>query len=97
MEWTPGYGATASFGGVTTPSTYLGGMSGLVPPPSGISIWDTFPWKASIPEQPVTTPSYRPPIGRGEQLKATLSMRGLVPWVPRVAPAICQPPLLPRS
>ena len=94
-ERTPGYGRTASSGGVTTPSTSLGGMTGLVPPPPGISIWDTFPWKAPIPEQPVTTPSYRPPIGRGEWLKAALSMRGLVPQVPQIAPAICQPPPLP--
>ena len=97
MEWTPGYEMTASSGGVTTPSTYLGGMSGLVPPPPGISIWDTFLWKAPIPKQPVTTPSYRPPIGRGKWLKATLSMRGLVPQVPQVAPAIHQPPLFPWS
>ena len=66
-------------------------------PSPGISIWDMFSWKAPIPKELVTTPSYRPPIGRGEWLKATLSMRGLVPWVPQVAPAICQPPLLPRS
>ena len=97
MERTPGYGMTASSGGVTTPSTSLGGMSGLVPPPPGISIWDTFPWKAPLPQQLVTTPSYRPPIGRGEQLKATLSTRGLVPQVPQIAPAICQPPLLPQG
>ena len=97
MEQTPGYGMRASSGGVTTPSTYLGGMSRLVPPPPGISIWDMFLWKAPIPEQLVTTPSYRPPIGRGEQLKATLSMRGLVPQVPQVAPAIFQPSLLPQS
>ena len=95
-EQTPGYGMTASSSGVTTPSTYLGGKSGLVPPTPGISIWSTFPWKTPIPEQPVTTLSYRPPIGRGKWLKATLSMRDLVPWVPQVAPAIHQPPLLPR-
>ena len=67
----------------------------LLPP--GISIWDTFPWKAPIPQQPVTTPSYRPPIGRGERLKTALSMRGLVPQVPQMAPAIRQLPLLPPS
>ena len=49
-ECTPGYGMTASSGGVTTPSTSMGGMSGLVPPPPGISIWDTFLWKAPIPQ-----------------------------------------------
>ena len=96
-EQTPGYRTTASASGVTTPSTSLGGMSGLVLPPPGISIWDMFPWKTPIPKQPVTTPSYRPPIGRGEWLKATLSMSGLVPQVPQIAPAICQLPPLPRG
>ena len=91
MECTPGYGMTASSGEVTTLSAFMGGMSGLVPPPPGISIWDMFPWKAPIPQQLVTSPSYRPPIGRGEWLKATLEKRGLVPQVPQVAPAICQP------
>ena len=94
-EWTPDYRMTASSGGMTTPSTSLGGMSGLVPPPPGISIWDTSPWEAPIPQQPVTTPSYRPPIGRGEWLKAALSMRALVPQVPQIAPAIHQPHPLP--
>ena len=88
---------TASSGGVTTLSTSLWGMTRLVPPPPGISIWDTFQWKAPIPQQLVTTPSYRPPVGRGEQLKATLSMRGLVPQVPQIAPAIHQPPPLPQG
>ena len=95
MEWTPGNRMTASSGGVTTLSTSLGGMSGLVPPPPGISIWDTSPWETPIPKQLVTTPSYRPPIGRGKWLKATLSMRGLVPQVPQIEPAICQLPPLP--
>ena len=94
MEWTPGYRMTASSGGVTTLSTSLGGMSRLLPPPPGISIWDTFLWEAPIPQQLVTTPSYRPPIGRGEQLKATLGMRAPVSKVPQIAPAIRQPPPL---
>ena len=94
MEKTPVYGATASSGEVTTPSTSLGGMSGLVPPPPGISIWDPFQWKAPIPQQPATTLSYRPPAGRAEWLKAALGMRGLMPRVPQMAPAICQLPLL---
>ena len=95
MEQTPGYGMTASSGGVTTPSTSLGGMSGLVPPPPGISIRHTFPWKVTIPQQLATTLSYRPPIGRDEWLKAILSMRGLVPRVPQSTPAIHQLPPLP--
>ena len=97
MEQTLGYGGTASSSGVTTLSTSLGGMSGLVPHPPGISIWDPFQWKAPISQQPVTTPLYRPPAERTEWLKATLSMRGLVPRVHQMAPAICQPPLLPWS
>ena len=97
MEQTLGYGGTASSCGVTTLSTSLGGMPGLVPPPPGISIWDPFQWKAPISQQPVTTPLYRPPAERTEWLKATLTMRGLVPQVPQMAPAICQPSLLPWS
>ena len=93
-EWTSGY-RTAPSSGVTTLSTSLEGMSRLVPPPPGISIWDTFPWETPTPQQLVTTPSYRTPVGRGEWLKAALSMRALVPQVPQVAPAICQLPLLP--
>ena len=84
MEWTPGYRTMASSGGVTTPSTSLGGMSRLVPPPPGISIWDMSPWEAPIPQQQVTTPSYRPPIGRGKRLKDALGRRAPVP---QVAPA----------
>ena len=94
-EWTPVYRMTASSSGVTPLSTSLGGMSRLVPPPPGISIWDTSPWETPIPLQPVTTLSYRPPIGRGEWLKATQSMRALVPQVPQIAPAIRRPPPLP--
>ena len=94
MGQTLGYGTAASSTGVTTLSTSLGGMSGLVPPPQGISIWDPFQWKVPIPWQPVTSPPYKPPSGRAEWLKAALSMRGLVPQAPQMAPAICQPPLL---
>ena len=88
---------TASSSGVTTPSTSLGGMSRLVPPPPGISIWDPFQWKAPVSQKPVTTPPYRPPTRRAKQLKAALSTRGLVPRAPQMAPAIRQPPLLSRS
>ena len=97
MEQTPGYGMTASSSEVTTPSTSWVGMSGLVPPPPGISIWDPFQWKTPISQKPVTTPPYRPPAGRAERLKAALSMRGLVPWAPQMAPAIHQRPLLSQS
>ena len=97
LEQTPGYGMAASTSGVTTPSTSSRGMSGLVPPPQGASIWDPFLWKAPIPPPPGISPPYRPPIGRANQLKAILSKRGLVPHAPQMAPAICQLPLLSRS
>ena len=97
LEQTPGYGTTSSAGGVTTPSTSLGGMPGLVPPPPGISIWNPFQEKAPIPRQPVTSPPYRPPVGRADWLKAMLNERGLLPQAPQMAPAIRQLPLLSRS
>ena len=96
-ERTPVYRMTASSGGVTTLSTSLGGMSRLVPPPSGISIWDTSLWETPIPQQLVTTPSYKPPIGRGKWLKAAQSMRAPVPQVPQIPPAICQLPQFPQG
>ena len=94
LEQTPGYGMTAFASGVTTLST---SSRGLVPPPPGASIWDPFPWKAPIPPPPGISPPYRPPAGRAEWLKATMSMRGLVPWAPQMAPAIRQLPLLSKS
>ena len=60
LEQTPRYGMTASTSGVTTPSTSSRGMSGLVPPPQGVSIWDPFLWKAPIPLLLGISPLYRP-------------------------------------
>ena len=97
LEQTPGYGMTSSAGGVTTPSTSLGGMPGLVPPPPELSIWNPFQGMAPIPWQPGISLPYKPPIGRADWLKAMLNERGLLPWAPQVAPAIHQPPLLSQS
>ena len=55
-EQTPGYGVTASSGGVTTPSTSLRGMSEYVAPPPGLSIWSMPPLEASLPKGPVVSP-----------------------------------------
>ena len=49
MEWTLGYGATPSSGGVTTLSTSQGGMSGYVPPMPGITNWGMPPLEDAIP------------------------------------------------
>ena len=82
MGQTLGYGMAASSGGVTTLSTSLGGMSGLVPALPGISIWDLFQGKAPIPCQLITSPPYKPPAGRTNRLKFAMGTRGLVPWAP---------------
>ena len=97
LEQTPGYGTAASFSGVTTLSTSLGGMPGLMPPPPGLSIWNPFQGMVPTPWQPGISPPYKPPIGRADRLKAVLNKRGMLPWAPQMAPAICQLPLLPRS
>ena len=97
LEQTPGYGMTSSTGGATTPSTSLGGMPGLVPPPPGISIWNQLQGKAPIPRQSITSPPYKPPVERADWLKAVLNERGLLPRAPQMAPAIHQPPLLSQS
>ena len=97
LEQTPGYGMTASTSGVTTLSTSSRGMSRLVPPPPGVSIWDPFLWKAPIPPPLVMSLPYRPPTGRAKWLKVTLSKKGLVPRAPQMVPAIRQLPLLPWS
>ena len=55
-EQTPGYGVTASSGGVTTPSTSLGGMSEYVAPLPGLSIWSMPPLEVSLPKEPVVSP-----------------------------------------
>ena len=55
-EQTPGYGVTASSGGLTTPSTSLGGMSEYMAPPPGLSIWSMPPLEASLPKGPVVSP-----------------------------------------
>ena len=97
FEQTPGYGMTASAGGVTTLSTSSRGMSRLVPAPPGASIWDPFLWKAPIPPLLGISLPYRPPVERANRLRTVLSSRGLVPWAPQMAPAIHQPPLLSQS
>ena len=50
MEQTPGYGVTASSGGMTTPSTTVAGMSGYVAPPPGLTPPDFSSWRLPPPE-----------------------------------------------
>ena len=52
VEQTPGYGVTASSGGMTTPSTTAAGMSGYVAPPVGLPPIDFSSWRLPPPEAP---------------------------------------------
>ena len=52
VEQTPGYGVTASSGGMTTPSTTVSGMSGYVAPPPGLTPPDFSSWRLPPPEAP---------------------------------------------
>ena len=52
VEQTPGYGVTASSGGMTTPSTTVSGMSGYVAPPLGLPPIDFSSWRLMPPEAP---------------------------------------------
>ena len=65
VEQTPGYGVTASSGGMTTPSTTVAGMSGYVAPPLGLTPLDFSSWRLLPPEPPppiqgITHSSTRP-------------------------------------
>ena len=97
MEQTLGYGVTPSSSGVTAPSTSRGGMSGCVPPPPGIPIWDMPPLEDAVPPGPVTILPYRPPTGRTGWLRSVMSVRGIVPQTPQMPTPIRQLPLLPQS
>ena len=52
VEQTPGYGVTASSGGMTTPSTTVAGISGYVAPPPGLTLPDFSSWRLPLPEAP---------------------------------------------
>ena len=52
VEQTPGYGVTASSGGMTTSSTTVAGMSGYVAPPPGLTPQDFSSWRLPPPEAP---------------------------------------------
>ena len=52
VEQTPGYGVTASSGGMTTPSTTVAGKSGYVAPPPGLPPINFSSWRLPPPEAP---------------------------------------------
>ena len=74
VEQTPGYGVTASSGGMTTPSTTVAGMSGYVAPPPGLTPPDFSSWRLPPPEAPPsrglpTASQGLPGIGRSLMMK----------------------------
>ena len=74
VDQLPGYGATASSGGMTTPSTTAAGMSGYVPPPPGLPLIDFSNWRLLPPEAPASrglpaAPPSLPGIGRSINLR----------------------------
>ena len=97
MEQTPVYGAAHSSSGVTTPSTFWGGMSGYVPPLPGMSVWNMPPLEdATLPEPAAILP-YQPPTGGTGWLGTALNRRAPVLQAPQMAPPIHQPPPFPRG
>ena len=76
VDQSPGYGATASSGGMTSPSTTAAGMSGYVPPPPGLTPIDFSNWRLPPPEAPAsrglpTAPPGLPGAGRSIRLRGT--------------------------
>ena len=58
MEQTPVYGVTPSSYGVAAPSTSRRGMSGYVPPPPGLTIWNMPPLEDASPPPPQSQPQF---------------------------------------
>ena len=88
VEQTPGYGVTASSGGMTTPSTTAAGMSGYVAPPLGLPPIDFSSWRLPPPEAPASrglpaAPSGLPGVGR------SLMLRGVAERNARAQTAPC--------
>ena len=110
VEQTPGYGVTASSGGMTTPSTSVAGMPGYVAPPLGLTPPDFSSWSLPPPEAP---PSQGLPaasqglsrIGRSIQVRATVERHAwaqmaqgpwaLTQWAPMPPTVLCTPQMAP--
>ena len=72
----PGCGATASSGGMTTPGTPAAGMSRYLPPPPGLPPIDFSKWRLPPPEAPAsrgaTALPNLPGVGRSAGLRGTM-------------------------
>ena len=94
----PGCGATASSGGMTTPGTPAAGMSGYLPPPPGLPPIDFSKWRLPPPEAPAsggpTTPPNLPGVRRSINLRGTVKRIVGIPHPGRLAQRM---PALPMS
>ena len=77
LEQTPGYGVTASSGGMTTPSTSVAGMPGYVAPlpgltPPDFSSWSLPPLEVPLPWGLPAASQSLPGVGRSTQMRAAL-------------------------
>ena len=93
VEQTPGYGVTASSGGMTTPSTTVAGMPGYVAPPPGLTPPDFSSWSLPPPEAPLsrglpTASQGLPGIGRSTLIRGAVERHARAQLVPGLwAPA----------
>ena len=101
VEQTPGYGVTASSGGMTTPSTSVARMPGYVAPPPGLTPPDFSSWSLPPPEAPLpwglpTALQGLPGIGRFIQIRATTERhtRAQLAQGPRALAQQAQMPLM---
>ena len=83
MEQTPGYGVTASSGGMTTPSTSVARMPGYVAPlpgltPPDFSSWSLPPLEVPLPRGLPTASQGLPGIRRSTQMRSTLESHAQV-------------------
>ena len=83
VQQAQGYGVTSSSGGVTNPSTPIGGMPGYVAPPPGLtppdfSIWSISPQEVPLPPGLPVSPLYQLPVGRATSLRATIDRQAQV-------------------
>ena len=87
VEQTPGYGVTASSGGMTTPSTTVAGMSGYVAPPPGLTLPDFSSWRLLPSEPPTpsggltTAPPGLPGVGMSLMLRGAADRNSMAQMV----------------
>ena len=98
VQQAQGYGVTSSSGGVTNPSTPMGGMPGYVVPPPGLtppdfSIWSIPPQEAPPPPGLPASLQYRPPMGRATQMRAAIERQAQALWAQVLPAPLLQAPL----